>query len=163
MPRPENLRGRFGTYVTSDVYHIAERLWELGRAVNTKLYVSHLDPPVTQFGRTYHFCISEIGEDGVERFVKRVQELDARCVTDCERMLHIPFEKRFVEAEKLEEKWAEEEKERQLDELYERMGGNMRIQLERCNFIDPWGPKYAPMNRTARRHRRYHPNAAVRS
>lgn len=151
LPRPENVRGRFGSYVTGDMYDIALRLQELDK----RLVVQAYEPPVTQFGRTYNFAIVEVGQDGVERLVMRVQELDARVIERCERMLRIPFAQRFEAAEKENEKWEEEQKQKQLDELYEKMGGNMRIQLERCGFTDPWGPKYAPMNRTARRHRRY--------
>lgn len=153
MPRPDNVRGRFGSYVTSDVYHIAERIREL--PFGETLSIQSLDPPVTVLGTTYHFAIVENSVDGVERLVMRVPrlELDGRVIISLERMLRIPFEKRFAAMEREEAKWAEEEKQRQLDELYERMGGNMRIQLERCNFIDSWGPKYAPMNRAARRHR----------
>lgn len=148
-PRPDNVRGRFGQWVTSDVFHIADRLKEL----DPHLMVSALDPPVVWAGKTYHFTISEMCRDGVERFVTRAQALDGRVVTSCERMLRVPFEHRFAEAEKEADKWEAEEHERQLDLLYERMGGNMRIQLERCGFTDPWGAKYQPMNKTARRHR----------
>jgi hypothetical protein len=149
LPRPDNVRGRFGSYVTSDVFHIAERLQE----VDKRLFIQSLDPPITQFGRTYNFAIVENTPVG-EQLVMRVQELDARIITSVERMLHIPFSKRFEAAERECERWEAEQQEKALDELYERMGGNMRIQLERCGFTDPWGPKYAPMNKVARRHRR---------
>lgn len=151
LPRPENVRGRFGTYVTSDVFNIAERLQE----VDSRLYLQAYDEPLHVLGKEYNFAVVEVCDDGVERLVMRVKELDARVITACQRMLAVPFEKRFAAAEALADKWDEEERERQLDELYERMGGNMRIQLERCGFTDSWGPKYTPMNRTARRHRRW--------
>ena len=156
LPRPDNVRGRFGQFVTSDVFDIARRLWELGKTVNVELFVSVLDPPVTKFGRTYKFVISEFHrETGDEHFVMYLKELDGRAVTACERMLKIPFKQRVRESERLNEKWEAEQKEATLDKLYDDMGGPMRIQLERCGFTDPWGPKYAPMNRTARRARQY--------
>jgi hypothetical protein len=148
LPRPDNVRGRFGTYVTSDVFHIAERLQELDR----RLYVAALDEPIHWHGQEYHFTVSEICGDGVERFVMRVKELDGRVIERCERMLRIPFEQRFAELEKAEAKWEAEDKQRQLDELYEQMGGDMLIQLDRCGFIDR-PVSYAKTNATARRHR----------
>lgn len=152
LRRPDNVRGKFGSYVTSDVYHIADRIREIPRGENLSIQV--LDPPVVGFGRTYNFAIVEYSLiSQQEELVMRVETLDARIIESLERMLRIPFKQRFAAMEKEEEKWAKEEKERELNELYERMGGNMRIQLERCGFTDPWGPKYAPMNRTARRHR----------
>lgn len=152
LPRPDNVHGRFGTYVDGDVYNISERMRELSQHLSLQV----LDPPVTGFGKTYHFAICEYSpKSGREELVMRVEALDARVITALERMRKIPFEHRFKEMEKLEAKWAEEERERQLNELYEKMGGNMRIQLERCGFTDSWGPKYAPTNKTARRHRAY--------
>ena len=118
-----------------------------------RLHIEAIDPPIHWQGREYNFAVVEDTEIG-PRLVMRVKELDARIITALQRMVKIPFEQRFVEAEKLADQWEEEEKDRQLNELYERMGGDMRIQLERCGFTDPWGPKYAPMNRTARRHRK---------
>lgn len=151
LPRPDNVRGRFGTYVTSDVYHIAERLQE----VSDRLYIQEYDQPLKTLSGVKNFVIVEVLPDGRETLVIRAETLDARLIEAVQRMRKIPFETRFAAMEKEEEKWAAEEKERQLDELYERMGGEMRHQLARCNFIDPWRPSYRPMNRTARRHRRY--------
>ena len=148
LARPDNIRGRFGTYVTSDVFHIAERLQELDK----RLYVTALDEPIDFHGHKYNFTISEMCGDGVERLVMRTEHLDARVVQACERMLRVPLDKRLDELEKVEDKWAAEEKDRQLEELYERMGGDMWIQLERCGFIDRQ-QSFAKRNPTARRHR----------
>lgn len=150
LPRPENVRGRYGNYVSQDMFHIAERLQELDRS----LYVSTLDPPLEFHGLTYNFAISEICRDGQERLVMRCAQLDGRVIQDCERMLRVPFGARLDEAEKIERKWAEEEKQRQLDELYERMGGNMLVQLDRCGFVDR-PVSHAKMNPTALRHRNF--------
>ena len=152
LPRPENVRGRFGSYVTHDVYHIAERLQE----VSPRLFVSTLDPPIEFHDEVYNFAVSEMCSDGVERLVCRVESLDGRLIEKVERMLRIPFAHRLRELEKLEAKWAEEEKQRQLDELYDRMGEPFLRKLEECNFIDPkWKHSYAKRNNTARRHRNF--------
>lgn len=150
LPRPENIRGRYGNYVTQDMFHIAERLQELDRS----LYISTLDPPLEFHGLVYNFAISEICADGQERLVMRCEQLDGRVIRECERMLRVPFLHRLAELEKVEAKWAEENKQRQLDELYERMGGNMLVQLDRCGFIDR-PVSYAKTNVTARRHRNH--------
>lgn len=151
LPRPDSVRGRFGSYVTSDVYRIAERIREEVDG-GDRLHIESIDPPIHWQGREYNFAVVEDTDVG-SRLVMRVKELDARIITALQRMIRIPFSERFEQAEKLADAWEAEEKERQLDQLYERMGGNMRIQLERCGFTDPWGPKYAPMNRAARRAR----------
>lgn len=152
LPRPENIRGRFGTYVTSDLFRIAERLQEIDR----NLFIQSLDPPVRGFGHEYHFTIAEwIPELRREEFVMRVEELDARVIEACQRMLAIPFAKRFAEYEKLEAKWAEEERERQLDEMYEKVGGPMLPLLESCGFINSRPISYPKRNATARRHRNF--------
>lgn len=148
LPRPDNVRGRYGNYVTSDVFHIADRLQEL----DPSLYASTLEPPLEFQGRTYNFAISEICRDGVERLVMRSETLDGRVIQRCERMLRVPFEKRLAELEKREDKWAEEDKQYQLDLLYERMGGDMLVQLDRCGFVDR-PVSFAKRNPTARRHR----------
>jgi len=148
LPRPDNVRGRFGSYVTSDVFHIAERLQEL----SPRLYVQAHDDPINWHGHTYNFTVCELVPPGLETFVARYETLDGRVVKDCERMLHVPFEQRFAEFEKLEAKWEEEEHQRKLDELYEQMGGQMWVDLERCGFIQR-PVSYAKTNKTARRHR----------
>lgn len=148
LPRPDNVRGRFGSYVTHDVFHIAERLQELDR----NLYVSALETPIQWHGRSYNFTVSEICADGVERFVLRTEALDGRVIERCERMLRIPFETRFAELEKQEATWAKEDREAALDQLYEDMGGEMLIQLDRCGFIQR-PTSFPKRNPTARRHR----------
>ena len=153
LPRPDNVRGRFGSYVTNDLYHIAERLQEIegGRG---RLYIEAFDEPLEWQGRTYNFAVTEYVPELTppERLVMRVEHLDGRVIERVERMRRIPFHKRFAEAEKLEAKWAEEYKQEQLNNLYERMGGNMLIQLDRCGFVQR-PVSFAKRNATARRHR----------
>lgn len=155
LPRPDNVRGRFGSYVTNDLYHIAERLQEI-EGGHGRLYVEAFDEPLDWHGRIYNFAITEYVPELMppERLVMRVEHLDGRVIERVERMRKIPFEKRFAEAEKLEARWAAEDKEHQLNELYEKMGGNMLIQLDRCGFVDR-PVSYSKVNATVRRHRNF--------
>lgn len=149
LPNTGAVRGRFGAFVTSDVFHISERLQE----VDKRLFVEAFDEPIEWHGRTYNFAIVEyVPEKQETELVMRVEHLDARVIDRVERMRRIPFAARFAAAEAAEAKWAEEDKQRQLDELYENMGGNMLIQLDRCGFIDR-PVSYAKVNKTAQRHR----------
>jgi hypothetical protein len=157
LPRPGNVRGRFGAYVTNDMFHIAERLQEIDGGTG-RLYIQSFDDPIEWHGRTYNFAIVEYSPELTppEQLVMRVRELDSRVIQQVERMRQIPFAKRFAEFEKLEAKWEAEDKARQLDELYERMGEPFLRKLEECNFIDPtWARSYAKVNKTARRHRNF--------
>ena len=145
------LRGRFGAFVTSDVFHIAERLQE----VDKRLFIEAFDEPIHWHGYTYNFAIVEyVPEKQDYELVMRVEHLDARVIDRVERMRKIPFAQRFAAAERAEAKWAEEDKQRRLDEQYEKMGAPFLRKLEECNFIDPkWGRSYAKLNNTAQRHR----------
>lgn len=151
LPRPDNVRGRFGALVTSDVYDIATRLQE----VSKRLIVAALDPPVAFNGRIYNFCVSELCADGVERFVQRYEELDARIIEDVQRMRAIPFEQRFAAAERLEAKRDAEQQEKELEQMAADVGEPMHRQLERCGFIDSRGRSYAKRSRIAQRHRAF--------
>lgn len=152
LKRPDNVRGPFGTYVNHDVYHIAERLQE----IDPHLVVSAHEPK--SFGDfTWNFTISELTPGG-ERLVMRVKDLDGRVVERIEYLLRVPWEQRYAEMECEEAKWEEEQHQKELDELYENVGGNMRHQLYRCGFADA-PTSYRPMNRTARRHRGEHARA----
>lgn len=131
LPRPDNLRGRYGALVESDVYDICSRIKE----VDPNLYIQLLDPPVQFAGKVYHYAIVEVCRDGVERLVCRVEELDARVIEHMQYLLHVPFEKRFAEAERLEAKAEAERREKEHAELYERIGRPMWTDLERCGFI----------------------------
>jgi hypothetical protein len=154
LPRPDNVRGRFGSYVTNDLFHIAERLQEIDGGKD-RLYIQSFDEPIEWHGRTYNFAIVEwVPEKQREELVMRVECVDGRVIQAVERMRAIPFEQRFAEAEKLEAKWAEEDKQRELDQLYERMGGEMLIQLDRCGFVQR-PVSFAKRNATARRHRNF--------
>jgi hypothetical protein len=66
----------------------------------------------------------------------RVEALDGRLIEHLQFLLHVPFEQRFAEAERRADKIEADAKEKNLDELYERMGRPMWTELERCGFID---------------------------
>lgn len=149
--RPSNLRGvSIGAYVEGDMYDICERVKELSR----NLFVAPLEPPITRFGKTYHWAVGEVGIDGQDHLVKQFETLDGRVIDDLRYMLGVPFEKRLAEAEKIEEKHKAEHAEFEKEKLYEYMGGPMRHELARTGFTGPLPASYRPMNRTARRHGR---------
>lgn len=132
LPKPQNMRGRYNRHVDGDVYNIAERIAE----IDPSLYIDPIEPPITLGDQTWNFAITEKCADGVERLVFRTECLDARILEHVQYLLHVPFEKRFDEAERREAKLQAEAKENELNELYERIGGPMRVDLERCGFAD---------------------------
>lgn len=130
--RPDNFRARAGMHMLeSDVFDICGRVKDL----DPNLLVYALDPPVAFAGKTYNFAIQEVCADGVERLVQRFEGLDARVIEQLEYLLHVPFEKRFAEAEKLEAKAEAENREREFDHLVENIGLPMLPDLERTGFI----------------------------
>jgi hypothetical protein len=126
LPRPSNLRGPWGELVTADQYHISERVQEL----DPNLYIYKFG---TNGNITYAIC--EMCSDRVERLVYRTTALDGRVIERLQFLLHVPFAERLAEAEKIEKKAEEERKEAEHAELYERIGGPMLPDLERCGFI----------------------------
>ena len=124
---PANFRRYGNTPITSDVYHICERL----REIDPSLYVYPLDPPVGD----KHFSIVEKCRDGVERLVFRAPALDGRIIEHVEYLLHVPFERRFKEAEALADKLDAEAREQEMNEFVEAQAGPMWTELERCGFI----------------------------
>lgn len=126
LPRPDNLRGsRFGTLVEHDLYMIAERI----REIDPNLYIYDTEQP----GKRYAIC--ENCRDGKERLVFKTEAIDARILEHLRYLLHVPFEHRIDEAEKLATKREEERVAREQDELYERMGRPMWTQLDHDGFI----------------------------
>lgn len=135
LPRPDNLRVPLGSrahLVESDVYHICERL----REIDPNLYLYALDPPVEFGDKTYRWSVNEFCGDGVERLVARYEELDARIIENILYLAHVPFEKRLAEAERIEAQNEADNKQAELEELYERFGGPMRHQLFHDGFAD---------------------------
>lgn len=118
------------TIVESDLYNICERIKE----IDPRLFIVVLD---SRYNEGYSFSIMEHCEDGVDRLIWRVKELDQRVLHKAEYLRSIPFEQRFEEAEKLEAKMKAEGDAESFNELYENLGRPMLRQLEHDGFIDP--------------------------
>lgn len=137
-PRPENVRGKFGRWVTADMFHISQRLQEIEQG--HRLFIQHLDPPVElEPGKVWNFVIVEVDDNGTEWWVTPVRELDARVIEHVQYLLKVPYSKRFEEAEKLIAKREQDEMDRQLDEALENWGWDFRKQLAHDGFITHTG------------------------
>lgn len=139
-PRPDNVRGKFGRWVTADMFHIAQRIQEVSR----DLFIQELDPPVRYNEHDErHYAIIEVDPNTyIERLVTTVAALDARVIDHMQYLLAVPFAQRFEEAEKLEAKRQQEDIDRQLDEALENWGWDFRRQLEHDGFIEHRGISY---------------------
>lgn len=134
LPRPDNLRGRFGQMVESDVYMIADRV----REIDPSLFIYATDQP----GVAKKYAICEHCVDGVERLVFATDELDARVLTHLQYLLRVPFEHRFAEAERIADQNEAERKQNETDEFYERLGRPMWTRLEHDGFIETRGVSF---------------------
>lgn len=113
--------------VDSDLYEICERIKEISR----DLYILLTIYP--DGGQTY--VIMEKCKDGVDRLCYRVKELDGRVLDKLRWMLHMPLDERLAKLEAEEYKIEEERIDQEHEELYERVGGPMWHDLEKCGFI----------------------------
>ena len=118
------------TIVDGDLYDICERIKE----VDPRLFIVVLD---TKSDEDYSFAIMEHCDDGWDRLVWRVKELDQRVLTKAERLRAIPFEHRLEEAEAMEARMKAEDEAVAFDELYENLGAPMRREFAKTGFIDP--------------------------
>ena len=82
---PPHLRGV--KTVEGDLYNVCNRIKE----IDPNLYV------VLHDGQEKPFVVMENCLDGEQRMVKRYAQLDASILEDLQRMLRIPFAKRFLE------------------------------------------------------------------
>jgi hypothetical protein len=132
---PNDTRTRM---IDSDMYGICRRIAEVSR----RLYVVVHEKPD---GSLMHYSVMENCNDGVQRLAlnvgpgRPIDALDARVIERLEYMQRIPLSKRLDAIEKMEEQDKIDEKERSLEELYEKMGRQMHWQLERDGFIDSRG------------------------
>ena len=115
------------TIVEGDLYNICSRLEE----VNPSLFIVALESPD---GKS--FAIMEHCEDGWDRLVWRVAELDARVVKKAEYLQKVPFDRRLEEAEKAEAQMEAEDNLNAFESLYEKLGAPMRRELAKTGFID---------------------------
>lgn len=142
--RPSNLQApSLGTIVESDVFDICNR-------------VKEIDPELTivanDEGHAKRFSIQHIDKRGDAYLVMTTDHLDARILDDLQYLLHVPFEQRYAEAERREAKAEVELMEQQRERLYERLGHQFYVQLDRCGFIQR-PDSYRKMNRRAQTHR----------
>jgi hypothetical protein len=150
-PRPDNVRGKFGRWVTADLFHIAQRIQE----VDPRLFIQSLDPPTKWHDQTWNYVIVEV-PDGMntEQWVYGAEALDARVVEHVQYLMTVPFSERFAIAEKLEAKREADEQDRQLEEALENWGYDFRKQLAHDGFITHTGKSYAKRGVAAPGHAR---------
>lgn len=122
---PYEFRGQ-DVKVDGDVYNMCARV----KQIDERLRV--LPMPDNE---RYPFAISMVCEDGVERLVFRMQELDARSERRLQYLASIPLSQRLDEFEADTAKREADRKEEELERLYEEMGQQMYKSLEDCGFI----------------------------
>lgn len=126
---PSNLRLRKTVktrFVDGDLYDIARRVQEMHPSV----YVVEMAE-----GGQAAWAVMEDCHDGVQRLMFKTDVLDGRVLDKLARIIHVPFEHRLAEAEKIEEESKAKAHETELEELYERVGRPMWTQLEHDGFI----------------------------
>lgn len=136
---PANVRpdGRYkATEITSDVYHVAEQLSEL----NPRLVVNCTTDTATG---QYAFTIVEQNvptpTGPVDQVVFRCNALDSRVVEHVRYLLHVPFDKRFAEAERIAAKHEADSAENESEMLVEKIGLPMLRDLRECGFLGEYG------------------------
>lgn len=128
--RPSNLElppGYADLHVNGDVYRICERVAE----ISPDLFVC----PLPAAREPWRFAIGEHCRDGVDRLIFWCRELDDRVIKELARMMAMPLHARLKKCEADEYKFDADEKERELDDLYENVGRPMWTQLEHDGFI----------------------------
>lgn len=119
--------------VEGDLYDICGRVAEIGNQHGADLHVNLIVDP----NRDEHaFVIFERGPDGHDRKVFRVAELDQRVLTRLHRIMAVPAASRMQAIMREVEAHEAEQKEAELEDLYERMGRPMWTQLEHDGFIE---------------------------
>lgn len=139
-PRPDNVRGKFGRWVTADMFNISQRIREIEEG--QRLYIQALDHPIERGEHVWNFVIVEVDESGTERWVTGVESLDGRVIEHVQMLLRVPFAKRLEEAERLEEKRRQDDIDAQLDNALEDWGWGFRRQLEHDGFIEHRGRSF---------------------
>jgi len=127
---PNNLRlaeGSKGRLIQSDLYDICSRVAE----VSPNLYIVELE------GNDQHaFAIMEKCKDGVDRLAIKVKQLDGRVIDRLKYLMSMPLTARLEQLEKDEHRLQEEQKEEELEKLYEQVGDPMRYQFIKDGFAD---------------------------
>lgn len=138
-PRPDNVKGKFGRWVTADMFHIAQRLQE----IDPSLFIQSLEKPTHWKDQTWNYTIVEVDAAGTEHWVYGAEALDARVIEHVEYLLSVPFAERFAIAEQLEAKREADDIDNQMEEALENWGWDFRKQLEHDGFISHRGKSYA--------------------
>lgn len=112
--------------VDSDLFNICERVKE----VHPSLSIIELEDQTA-----HSFAIMESCEDGIERLIFKVAELDGRVIERLQQIMHKPLSERMDELERDEHRLKEEAEEEAFEELYEGLGKQMPLELERSGFI----------------------------
>ena len=137
---PSNLHLRSSVkvrYIDGDMFDICGRLAE----IDPRLFIVELSDSEVDGAK---YVIMEHCADGVARMAipERLKELDARVLERVQYLLHVPFEHRLAAIEAENAKYEADHHENILDEMYEKMGGEFRRQLEHDGFITHRGVSY---------------------
>lgn len=126
---PTNLHLREGIntrFVENDLYDICRRMEKISR----RLYAVEMED-----GTKIKYAIMEHCDDGIDRLVFRVDQLDGRVLHRLEQLMAMSLQARLDQIERDEYKFEAERKEAELEDLYERVGAPMWTELEKANFI----------------------------
>lgn len=127
---PTNLRLREDVrvrMVDSDMYDICSRIKE----IDSNLFIIDLEDD----DEKHCYAIMETAIDGTEMLVMRVHALDERVLTRLRQLASVSLQERVQQAERDHFRFEQAEKEREFNELYERVGRPMWTQLEHDGFI----------------------------
>lgn len=139
--RPTNLHFHDDVQVRmidSDLYGICDDI----KKISKDLFIV-----VASEGARSRFIIMERCEDGVDRKVFGVDELDGRVLERLRYLMYHPLAERMKILEEEERKNDEQRKEEEFDELYHRLGGPMRYQLWHDGFIEHRDKSYPKRKR----------------
>lgn len=126
--RPSNLHLADGVQIEtldSDVLGVCDQVSE----ISDRLFLV-----VLRQEDKYAVAIMEHCDDGVDRLVFKVRNLDGRVLKRIRRMIGMPLKERIAKAEKDEHRMQEEAKEEKFEELWDRLGGPMYRQLHHDGF-----------------------------
>lgn len=125
---PSNLHLRDGVtarYVDGDLYNIANRVREVDRSLHV-IELAEEDE--------CKFAIMEHCDDGLERLVFTVDELDGRVIERLQRIMAMDLRDRLALLEIEEHKFEADRQDNEMEALYENMGRAFKHQLHRDGF-----------------------------
>lgn len=113
-------------YIDNDMYDVCRRVQE----ISDRLRIVELGE-----GQRHAWVIMEACEDGVDRRVFKVEELDARVLEKLRYLMAKPLTERLAEYERMEGKFEADEIENSHEELYENVGRPMWTMLDKLGFL----------------------------